>query len=86
MHSEFISGGIFSSNPDNYLKSGYKSSMIDNMYNVTSGTLEISNVKFEDDIDKIFTPTVLIENYQMWEKVLEIFIINEKYVLHLPVH
>ena len=35
--------------------------------------------KFEDDIDKIFTPTVLIENYQMWEKVLEIFIINEKY-------
>lgn len=35
--------------------------------------------KFEDDIDKIFTPTVLIENYQTWEKVLEIFIINEKY-------
>lgn len=34
---------------------------------------------FEDDIDKIFTSTVLIENYQTWEKVLEIFIINEKY-------
>lgn len=35
--------------------------------------------KFESDIDKIFTPSVLIENYQMWEKVLEILIINEKY-------
>ncbi len=35
--------------------------------------------KFESDIDKIFTPSVLIGNYQMWEKVLEILIINEKY-------
>lgn len=35
--------------------------------------------KFECDIDKIFTPSVIIENYQMWEKVLEILIINEKY-------
>ena len=40
IHSEFISGGAFSSNPDNYLKSGYKSSMIDNMYNVTSSVLK----------------------------------------------
>ena len=35
--------------------------------------------KFEKDIEKIFTYRAIIENYILWEKVLEIFIINGRY-------
>ena len=38
-----------------------------------------SEKKFEKDIDKIFTYQTIIENYLLWEKVLEIFIINDRY-------
>ena len=34
--------------------------------------------KFDKDIEKIFTYQVIIENYLMWEKILEILAINEK--------
>lgn len=35
--------------------------------------------QFDADIDKIFTNQVTIENYLVWEKVLEILIINDKF-------
>lgn len=35
--------------------------------------------KFELDILKIFNGRVIIENFTTWEKIIEIFIINEKY-------
>lgn len=35
--------------------------------------------KFEKDIEKIFTYRTIIENYISWEKVLEIFVINNRY-------
>lgn len=34
---------------------------------------------FEQEIIKIFNPHVIIENYTAWEKVIEIFTINERY-------
>lgn len=34
--------------------------------------------KFEKDIDKIFDSQVIISNYTLWEKVIEIFVINNK--------
>ena len=39
-HSEFISGGSFSSNPNKFLKSNYGSSVIDDMYVVSSSVLK----------------------------------------------
>lgn len=38
-----------------------------------------SEKKFDKDIDKIFTYQTIIENYLLWEKVLEIFIINDRH-------
>lgn len=35
--------------------------------------------KFEKDISKIFNARVVIENYTTWEKVIEIFVINNKF-------
>lgn len=35
--------------------------------------------KFERDIQKIFHRRVIIENYISWEKVIEIFVINERF-------
>lgn len=35
--------------------------------------------KFVQDISKIFTPTVIIENYILWEKVLTILVTNEAF-------
>lgn len=34
--------------------------------------------QFDKDIEKIFTPRVILENYTTWEKVLEILIINKR--------
>ena len=34
---------------------------------------------FEKQIEKIFNPRVIIENYNVWEKVIEILVINESY-------
>lgn len=44
---------------------------------------DIKENQFEQDIEKIFTPQVIIENYTIWEKVLEILIINEKFDVYL---
>lgn len=33
---------------------------------------------FDKDIELIFTPRVIIENYSTWEKIIEILIINER--------
>jgi len=38
-----------------------------------------SESRFEKDILKIFTPRAIIENYSMWEKIIEILTINEQY-------
>ncbi len=35
--------------------------------------------RFEKDVLKIFNSHVIIENYIMWEKIFEIFVINEKF-------
>ena len=35
--------------------------------------------KFEKDIHKIFNSRVIIENYILWEKIIEIFVINERF-------
>lgn len=34
---------------------------------------------FEKEISKIFNIRVIIENYTMWEKIIEIFVINERF-------
>ena len=39
-HNKFISGGNYSSNPDNYLKNGYTSSLEEKMYVVTKSTVK----------------------------------------------
>ena len=39
--------------------------------------------QFDADIEKIFTNQVTIENYLVWEKVLEILIINDKFDTYL---
>ena len=39
--------------------------------------------QFDADIEKIFTNQVTIENYLVWEKVLEILIINDKFETYL---
>lgn len=35
--------------------------------------------KFEKDVLKIFDPQTIVENYSAWEKVIEIFIITERF-------
>lgn len=35
--------------------------------------------QFYADIEKIFTPDILLENYTVWEKILTIFVCNEKF-------
>lgn len=35
--------------------------------------------KFEQDIDKIFTPNVIIEYYIFWERIIETLVINENF-------
>lgn len=35
--------------------------------------------RFEKDVLKIFNTRVIIENYTLWEKVIEIFVINERF-------
>lgn len=37
------------------------------------------NKTFEHQIEKIFSSKVIIENYTVWEKVIEILVINESY-------
>lgn len=39
--------------------------------------------QFDADIEKIFTNQVTIENYLVWEKVLEILIVNDKFDAYL---
>ena len=39
--------------------------------------------QFDSDIEKIFTCQVIIENYTVWEKVLEILVNNNKYDVYL---
>lgn len=44
----------------------------------------ISDVKetgFENQIEKIFNSRVIIENYSVWEKVIEILVINESFIM-----
>ena len=40
---------------------------------------DVVESKFEKDIHIIFNPKVTIENYLSWEKVIEIFVINERF-------
>ncbi len=38
-----------------------------------------AETKFEEDVSKIFDIRTLIENYTTWEKVMETFVINERF-------
>lgn len=40
---------------------------------------DIKETKFENQLDKIFNNRVIIENYSVWEKVIEILVINESF-------
>lgn len=40
---------------------------------------DVVESKFEKDINVIFNNKVIIENYLSWEKVIEIFVINERF-------
>ena len=40
---------------------------------------DFSETRFERDILKIFNYRAIIENYTMWEKIIEIFVINEHF-------
>ena len=40
---------------------------------------DIVESKFERDIHKIFDKQVIIENYILWEKIIQIFVINERF-------
>lgn len=41
LHSDFITGGSYSSDPSSYLKSGYSASLENNMYNVTKSSAKL---------------------------------------------
>lgn len=44
---------------------------------------DVRETGFENQIEKIFNQRVIIENYNVWEKVIEILVINESFeVLH----
>lgn len=43
IHSGFISGGEYSSNPSSYLKTGYTTNLKDNLYSVTKSTMKSVN-------------------------------------------
>ena len=43
MHSNFVSGGEYSSDPSLYLKAGYNSVLYDNLYNVAKSTIKQVN-------------------------------------------
>lgn len=40
---------------------------------------DIVESKFERDIHKIFDKQVIIENYILWEKIIQVFVINERF-------
>lgn len=40
---------------------------------------DIIESKFERDIHKIFDKQVIIENYILWEKIIQVFVINERF-------
>lgn len=43
-HQNFITGGIFSSNPNNYLKPGYTTTLDNNLYTVIKSTMKEVNI------------------------------------------
>lgn len=43
LHSNFITGGSYSSDPSSYLKSGYSASLENDMYNVTKSSAKLVN-------------------------------------------
>ncbi|MBE6156138.1 MAG: hypothetical protein E7161_00115 [Firmicutes bacterium] len=45
IHPTFISGGKFSSNPKDYLKSGYTTNLENNYYDVSKGAIAVFGVK-----------------------------------------
>lgn len=58
-HQGFITGGAYSSNPDEYLKSGYSSSINENsMYEVTSTTISV--FAFKKQNNNFFIPIIII--------------------------
>lgn len=53
-HSSFISGGNYSSNPSEYLKTGYNANLNDDLYSVTKSTmLEVIDINSNDSNNNI---------------------------------
>lgn len=59
-HQKFISGGIFSSNPTEYLKSGYNANKNENsMYEVTMNTMKTFLENNENKSNTIWIPVII---------------------------
>lgn len=60
-HPKFISGGNFSSNPNLYLKSGYTSTLDNNLYRITASTMkEIFSVNKDNNKSPILPKVIII--------------------------
>ena len=61
-HPKFISGGTYSSDPSNYLKSGYSSSKNNSLYEVTSSTMSVfgSNSENSSNTPMIIFITIIV--------------------------
>ena len=62
IHSGFISGGKYSSDPTEYLKNGYTSTKDSNFYNVTKGTMKsvVSNSTTNNNSNSFFKSVIII--------------------------
>lgn len=59
-HLNFISGGSFSSDPENYLKSGYSTSKKENLYTVVSSTMSVFSFGSQNSNTSLFIIPILI--------------------------
>lgn len=62
-HNSFISGGKYSSNPEEYLKSGYTQTLDNNLYTVTKSIMKEvfgTNINDKNNITTILTITISI--------------------------
>lgn len=58
-HTNFISGGVFSSNPSSYLISGYTATLDDEMYTITKSTMKEVNIEKEKTTTNIIKPIII---------------------------
>lgn len=76
-HQRFITGGTYSTNPDEYLKSGYSSSINENsMYEVVSNTISVFALKNQNNnfiIPIIILISLCVIIYLERNKILKLF-------------